>query len=229
MLENQGIIPSLFIAFRLFSALFLCASLSIAAPPSRITRPLDPSRTAVAPGRVHRLAQPQFDRGAVDPAKKMSYMVMLVKPSAAQQSDLDSLLFNQQNPSSPSFRNWLTPEQFGSRFGINPSDQSKIVSWLTSQGLAVDHLARSANWIAFSGSAAQVSTALHTPIHQFDVNGKIHFANTQVPSVPEAFSDVVGGFMGLDDFVPVSNVIKSQPDFTSGNNHYMVPDRKSVV
>lgn len=208
---------------RLLSALLFSAFLALAAPPTRITSPVEPSRTAVVGGHVHRLAQPAFDRGAVDPGKQLNYLVLLVKPSTAQQAGLDSLLFDQQNPSSASFRNWLTPEQFAGRFGLNSSDQSKVVAWLNSQGFSIDHLARSANWIAFSGTAGQVSRTLHTPIHQFAVNGETHFANTAVPSVPEALSDVVAGFLGLDDFYPVPDAVKSQPDFTTGSNHYLAP------
>jgi len=205
------------------STLLFSGVLLAAAPPSRVTRPVDPTRTASVPGHVHRLARPDLDRGAVDPAKKLDYMVLLVKPSAAQQADLENLLLDQQNPSSKNFRGWLTPEQFGSRFGLNSSDQSKIVAWLNSQGFAVDHLARSANWIAFSGTATQVSNALHTPIHQFEVNGEMHFANTVVPSVPEALSDVVAGFLGLNDFHTQSNARLVAPDYTSGSSHFLAP------
>jgi subtilase family serine protease len=180
---------------------------------------MDSSRTAGVPGHVHRLAQTKFDRGAVDPAKKLNYMVLLVKPSTAQQTQLDALLFDQQNPSSKNYRKWLTPEQFGGRFGLNSSDQSKVVAWLTSEGFTVDHLARSNNWIAFTGTAAQVSSALHTPIHQFEVNGKMHFANTQIPAVPEAMADIVGGFLGLNDFRPQSNAKVVPPDYTTGTSH----------
>ena len=207
----------------LFCLPFLSAALLTAAPPSRITRPVDPSRTVVAPGRVHHLAQAQYDRGAVDPQKRLNYIVMQIKPSAAQQADLDALLADQQNPSSESFRQWLTPEQFGRRFGLNSSDQSKVVAWLTAQGFTVDHVARSNNWVAFSGSAAQVTSALHTPIHQFQFNGKMHFANTQAPAVPEALSGVVGGFLGLNDFPAHSNAKLVTPDYTSGNTHYLTP------
>ncbi|HEV1285700.1 MAG TPA: protease pro-enzyme activation domain-containing protein [Bryobacteraceae bacterium] len=206
-----------------FCALLLSAVLLTAAPPSRITRPVDPSRTVAAPGRVHHLAQAQYDKGAIDPKKQLNYMVMLVKPSAAQQAELDALLVDQQNPSSKNFRQWLTPEQFGGRFGLNSSDQSKVVAWLTAQGFAVDHVARSNNWVAFSGSAAQVTSALHTAIHQFEVNGRMHFANTQAPAVPEALSDVVGGFLGLNDFPAQSNANVVTPDYTTGNTHYLTP------
>lgn len=215
--------------FGLSFALLSGAALLTAAPPSRITRPVDSSRTVVVPGRVHHLAQAQYDKGAVDPQKQMNYMVMLVKPSASQQADLDALLVDQQNPSSKNFRQWLTPEQFGARFGLNSSDQSKVVAWLTAQGFSVDHLARSGNWVAFSGNAEQVTSALHTPIHQFQVNGKMHFANTQVPSVPEALSDVVGGFLGLNDFPTHSNARMARPDYTTGNTHYMAPSDWATI
>jgi uncharacterized protein (TIGR03437 family) len=210
-------------SFRLLTILLSGAALIMAAPPSRITRPVDSARTVLAPGRVHHLAQAQFDQGAVDPKKQLNSMVMLTKPSAAQQADLDGLLVDQQNPSSKNFRQWLTPEQFGGRFGLNSSDQSKVVAWLTAQGFSVDHVARSNNWVAFSGSAEKVSASLHTPIHQFQVNGEMHFANTQVPSIPEALSDVAGGFLGLNDFPTHSNAKIVTPDYTTGNTHYLAP------
>jgi uncharacterized protein (TIGR03437 family) len=206
-----------------FSILLFGATLLTAAPPSRITRAVDASRTVAAPGRVHHLAQAEYDKGAVDPKKQLNYMVMVMKPSRAQQADLDALLVDQQNPSSKNFRQWLTPEQFGGRFGLNSSDQSKVVAWLTAQGFSVEHVARSNNWVAFSGSAAQVSSALHTPIHQFQVNGRMHFANTQVPSIPEALADVAGGFLGLNDFPTHSNARVVTPDYTTGSSHYLAP------
>src|SRR5271166_1386085 len=95
-------------SFFLLAAVLSGAALVMAAPPTRITRPVDASRTVVAPGRVHHLAQAQFDKGAVDPRKQLNYVVMLMKPSAAQQADLDTLLLEQQNPSSKNFRQWLT-------------------------------------------------------------------------------------------------------------------------
>jgi len=195
----------------------------MAAPPDRITRPLDASRIAAVAGQLHGLAQPQFDRGAVDPGMQMDYIVLLVKPSAAQQADLDQLLAAQQNPSSPHFREWLTPEAFGNRFGLSSSDQSKVVAWLVSSGFVVNHLARGRNWIAFSGTAAQVGTALHTPVHRFQIGGEIHFANTSEPSVPEALADLVGGFLGLNDFRLNSFVMPVSPDYNTGGAHFLVP------
>jgi len=208
---------------------FLCGLLLLspaglmAAPPNRITLPVDTQRTSALPGQVHRLAQPRFDQGLVDPSTAVNYMVLMVKPSAGQQTDLENLLLDQQNPSSPNFRKWLTPEAFGDRFGLNASDQSKIVAWLTSQGFTVDHRARSQNWVAFSGTAGQVSSGLHTSLHRFQVNGETHFANTTDPAVPEALAGVVAGFLGLNDFhlTPFARLVP--PDYNLGGSHFLVP------
>jgi len=37
------------------------------------------------------------------------------------------MLADQQNPSSPQFHKWLTPEEYGDRFGLSAGDHSKIV------------------------------------------------------------------------------------------------------
>ena len=130
--------------------------------------------------------------------------MLIFTPSAAQQSHLEQLLAAQQNPSSPDFHKWLTPEQFADRFGISGSDHSKVVAWLQSEGLTVNESARGRNWLAFSGTAGQVSRALHTEIHRYQANGATHVANSTDPAVPAALADNVGGFLGLDDFHPRS-------------------------
>jgi hypothetical protein len=146
-----------------FVTILFCGAVSLIGAPDRIKRTVDMRHTRVVPGHLHRLARPEFDHGLADPAQPVDYIVLMTKPSAQQQTELDRLLADQQNPSSPLFRKWLTPEEFGSRFGLSPGDQSKVVAWLVSQGLTVKHLARGMNWIALSGGAAQVSRALNTP------------------------------------------------------------------
>jgi uncharacterized protein (TIGR03437 family) len=205
--------------------LFVClwASHSIAAPADRVAQPVDSRQTTVVEGNLHRLAQPRFDQGPVDGGMAMSTLMIFLKPSAAQQADLEKLLDDLQNPSSSRFRKWLTPEAFGDRFGVSASDRSKVVAWLASSGFTIEHLSRAMNWIAFRGTAAQVETALHTPIHRFLVNGETHFANIDEPSVPSALAGVIGGFLGLNDFRWKPFAIPVKPDFNSGGSHYLAP------
>jgi uncharacterized protein (TIGR03437 family) len=206
----------------------LCAATE-AAPSDRITGPVDPAWTRLIPGNLHRLAQPQYDQGAVDPALKMNYVVLVTKRTQEQQTALDALLAAQQNPSSPQFHKWLMPEEFGNRYGLSTGDQAKIVGWLQSQGLTINHAARSQNWIAFSGSAAQVAGALHTSFHRFEVNGKTHFANVSDPAVPEALADTVDGFLGLNDFRLMPGAIAVPPDYNTGGSHYLAPQDFATI
>jgi uncharacterized protein (TIGR03437 family) len=213
--------------FRLL--LFLCtAGASIAAPANRVTGPVDARRVHALPGRLNHLALPQFDQGAVDPAMPMSRILLMTKPSAAQQAELNQLLVDQQNPSSPQFHKWLTPDEFGTRFGLSSSDQSKIEAWLEAEGFSIQERSRGRNWIAFSGTAGQVSKSLHTPVHRFQVQGEKHYSNTVQPSVPEALAGVVGGFLGLNDFVPKPGA-RVTPDYNVGTSHYLVPQDFATI
>ena len=213
-----------FIAPALATVALVCAAgTAVAAPPNRVTGPVDARRVRELPGTVHRLAKPQFDQGAVDPAMRMESMMLIARPSAAQQTELNQLLADQQNPSSPQFHKWLTPESFGARFGLGVGDHSKVVAWLSSQGFDVKQSGRARNWIMFSGTAGQVENTLHTPVHRYEVNGEKHFANSTPVAVPEALADVIGGFTGLHDFYPKPLSKTVSPDFTNGTNHYLAP------
>ena len=55
----------------------------------------------------------------------------------ADQTGLDKLLHDQQDPKSPSYRAWLTPAQFGERFGLPEATYARIVSWLEGEGFVV--------------------------------------------------------------------------------------------
>ncbi len=197
----------------------ICASIAAtAATPDRITTPVDSTELKVIAGSVHRLAQPQYDRGPAAADLQLDHVLIMIRPSAEQQSDLDQLLANQQNPASANYRQWLTPESYADRFGLTTGDHAKIAAWLSAEGLTVQDSSRGRNWIAFAGSASQVSKALHTSIHTYSVNGVSHFANATEPSVPEAIAGVVAGFAGLNDFRVKSNArIVAAPWGTPGS------------
>src|SRR6185312_12668815 len=110
------------------------------------------------------LASRAFDRGEASPDLRIDRAILLVRPSTAQQSELEQLLRDQRNPASPNYHRWLTPEEYADRFGLSAADESRVVSWLTAQGLTIDERGRGRNWIAFSGTAARVGRAFRTSI-----------------------------------------------------------------
>jgi subtilase family serine protease len=178
----------------------LAAASAFAAQPNRIPGSIDGSQTVVLNGSVHAQARPEYDQGAAVPSLPLPYVVMLTKPSAAQQSDLDQLLAAQQDPASANYHKWLTPEAYAARFELSPSDTEKISVWLRSQGFTVVQVARGRDWIAFSATAGLVENAFHTQIHRYSVDGELHFANATELTIPKALAGVVTGIRGLDDF-----------------------------
>src|SRR4051794_28941507 len=143
----------------------------------RILQPLDRGRLTTLKGHIHPKARAAADQGPVDPGMPIRHATLLFKPSAA----LDTFLAEQQNPASPNYRNWLTPEQFGDRFGLTANDIAQVTGWLESQGLKVDKVARGRHWITFHGTADQAARTFRTRFHRFLVDGKAHFANIDDP------------------------------------------------
>jgi uncharacterized protein (TIGR03437 family) len=211
---------------------FLLAASNLIAQQDRIAAPIDASHTVVLRGSRNPKAQPQYDLGAVEPSLELAYVTLLLRPSTAQQADLERLLDDLQTPSSPGYHKWLTPEQYAGRFGLSHGDVAKVVAWLESAGLKVNDVARGRHWITFTGTARRVGSALRTEIHRYRVDGAIRHANVTEPSVPEDLADVVAGIQGLDDFPERSGAISMPADlpaFTSGATHYMAPDDFATI
>ncbi len=217
--------------FSVFSKLILVCVLTVAAAAAatdRITGPVDPGVTVVLTGHVHPGVRPEFDQGTVAPETQLRQMTVLLKPAPG----IEAFLAEQQDPGSPNYRQWLTPEQFADRFGLTANDIQKVSSWLSSQGFSVDQTARGRHWITFSGTAAQVGTALQTQIHRYSSNGETHVANSTDPSIPAALAGVISGFTGLNDFGLKPMLMRSTastPAYTTGTTHYMAPEDFATI
>ena len=137
---------------------FLGLSAALYAQQYRIAARIDNNQRVTLRGHANPNARPQFDRGAVSPSFALPAVTMFFKPSTTQQNALEQTLAEQQDAASPNYHKWLTPEEYGGRFGASQSDIDKISAWLQSQGFSVTDVARSRTWITFSGTAQQVRT-----------------------------------------------------------------------
>ena len=191
----------------------------------RVTARVDESRTTALRLQSHPPVGAANDRGLVPADLPITYATLFLEPAAG----LEPFLAEQLNPSSPNYHHWLTPEQFGQRFGLSDNDLAKITAWLRAQGFTVHDVARGRHWITFSGTAAQAARAFHTEIHRYSVNGEEHFANATPIAMPAAFSGVVTGVDGLDDFrlQPLHTALT--PKLTSGSSHFLAPDDLATI
>lgn len=204
------------------------SSYALLAQPVRLAHGIDDTRTAILPGSLHPRAQARYDRGPEDPSRNLFFITLMLKPSAAQQAALERLIEEQQDRSSPDYHRWLTPEQFGDRFGLAPGDYSTVAAWLESQGLHIEQRARARNFITFSGSVPRVERAFHTRIHRYLVDGEKYFANATELSMPAALQDLYAGIRGLDDFVRPRPAPSPQYTTSSGVNQ-LAPDDWATI
>jgi uncharacterized protein (TIGR03437 family) len=223
-----------FFRLALASGLICVSTAILPAQQDRISRPIDASRTVVLKSRTRGDARALDDQGLADPSLSIAYATLYLKPSGAQQTALETLLREQQDPASPNYHQWLTPEQYAGRFGLSRGDIAKIAVWLESQGLQVNDVARGRQWITFTGSAAGVGGAFHTEFHRYITDGQTHFANATPPSIPEALADAVAGVGGLDDYdlTPAygKNPQVAGPNYTnSSGSHSLSPDDIATI
>ncbi|MGC2247064.1 MAG: protease pro-enzyme activation domain-containing protein [Terriglobales bacterium] len=205
-------------------SILLLSTFSFAAA-DRIGGPIIVGQNVRMGGGVPMQARNATDEGQVDPSMQMSYITLLTTPSAAQKKAISQLLADQQNPHSASYHKWLTPAQYAERFGLTQNDMNKLTGWLESQGFTIVRTARGRNWIAFSGTAAQVEATFQTEIHNFNANGETHFANVTPISIPKALSGIVTGLRGLNNFRPKSQARRAVPaySFSGGNYQFIAP------
>jgi pseudomonalisin len=198
----------------------------LAQPQDRITRFVDDEQRVTLSGNVHPMAVTQYDAGVVSSNYRMDRMVLTLLPDAMQQEALTQLIDAQHNPESPYYHQWLTPEQFGERFGVSEGDAAQVTEWLQTHGMAVEEVTAGHGSVVFSGTAAQVESAFHTQIHTYKIGSVVHHANASDPQIPAAFAGVVGGVVSLHDFLsqPMNNGARIPlPDFTSGGSYYLAP------
>jgi len=232
----RNVIPSLVYTFFLgFGSLSALAQ----RPVARITAAINNAeRTQIAGSRSPR-ALAADDAGAVPAGTKLQGMTLVFSRTAAQEADLQALLAAQQDPASPLYHQWLTPDQFAARFGVSDTDIAKTEAWLQQQGFTVDRVSRSKDRIVFSGEARQVASAFSSPLHYYKSNGETHFAPSEEISVPTALSGLVKDVTDLSNFRPRPHMRQSRsaqpvasPNFTSSQGqgaHFLTPGDVTTI
>lgn len=179
-------------------------------------------------GNVHPMARAEFDEGAVEAATPLRRMVLLLRATAERQAALDVLVEAQRDRRSGLYHRWLTPAEFGVRFGAGQENVARVARWLEEHGFVIDEVAASNRLILFSGTAGEVDEAFHTAMHRYRVAGEEHIANAQDLQIPVPLADVIGGVVSLHDFRRKSEIMQRKaigagPDYSSGATHYLFP------
>ncbi len=197
-------------------------------PADRIPSRIDDAQVVTLEGNVHPLARPEFAVSDAPADTPMDRMLLLLRPSPAQQAALDALVQAQHDPGSPLFHHWLTPAEYAARFGVSTSDLARVTAWLTGHGFTVNEVAASRRLVIFSGNAGQVEDTFHAQMRRYRVQGALHTANAQNPQIPEALAGVVSGIVSLNDFrhapqIRARRALGARPQWNIYGSNYLFP------
>lgn len=228
------LLPPLFLAGCIVLPLS-AASAHQAAQRPRIKAQVISSERATLVGSVSPRAIAANDTGAVPADMPLPGVSLVLSRTPAQQTALDQLVAAQQNPASPLYHHWLTPEQYAAQFGVADADIAAISTWLEQQGFTVNSVSRGRNRISFSGTAAQVANAFGAPLHYYRAQPEAtpRFAPSANLSIPAALSSVIESVQNLSSFRPHPQMVKpaTQPMFTVGGNQlaFLTPPDVATV
>jgi subtilase family serine protease len=167
-----------------------------------VTGKIDDKVTVTLVGNTRPEAIAKNDRGAVDTELPFDHLLLALQRPAELESQLTKFIDELHDPKSASFHKWLNAEEFGEKFGPADSDVETVKNWLESKGFTVNLTYSNKMFIDFSGTAAQVDSAFHTELRNYEVNGEMHVANSRSPQVPAALAPVVRGVLYLHNFKP---------------------------
>jgi subtilase family serine protease len=103
-------------------------------------------------------------------------------------------------PGNPGYGKYVTRVQFTSRFGTTPAQVAAVEVWARSAGLTV--VAATAHYVALTGTAPKLSSALDTSIHAYSnsSSGLTGYAPVTGVSVPASVGADVTTVTGLDAY-----------------------------
>lgn len=189
------------------------------------------SRTALA-GSALPAAHRATDLGLVPATYPLHGITLVLSRSPEQQAAVEQLLAAQQDPHSPEYHHWLTPDTFAARFGAAESDLQAVEQWLTSQGFTVTGRSHARDRISFSGTAAQVATSFGSPLHRVGIGGEPHIAPIADLTLPSDLAGITAAVLHLSDLRPHPQLHPApKPAFTdpTTQKHFLIPSDVAVL
>ncbi|MGH8377719.1 MAG: S53 family peptidase, partial [Gammaproteobacteria bacterium] len=131
-----------------------------------------------------------------NPTATLEVTVGLKLHNSAQ---LATFLQNVQDPDSPEYRHFLTPQQFTEEYGPSQASVDAVVQYLNAQGIRVRDVSANRLLIHAEGQSAQMEQAFGVTINDYSLNGTTYYASASDPSLPSGLVQSVQSVMGLND------------------------------
>jgi subtilase family serine protease len=155
-------------------------------------------------------ATPQAKIADTAPAAKMTFRVYL---NLRDQAGAEATAQSVSDPGSPSYRQYLTPDQVRARFAASDATVTSVRDWLSGSGFSVGAVPSNKAYVEATGSADQVQKAFDVKLGKYNVKGRTLRASDKELSVPTAVAPAVLGVIGVDQ---ATSLFK--PNHTAGQD-----------
>jgi hypothetical protein len=210
----------------------LAQSVAQAVPQARIVATVRNEQRVAVEGTTSPLLAVSAEIGRMPGGQDLGRMILQLSVPAEQEQGAEKLVSDLHDPSSTSFHKWLTPAEFGQKFGVAEQDAAKVQQWLESQGLTVHEVSQGRRYVVFSGTVSQVESAFSTQMHSYEYKTKRFISNATDIQIPAALQPVVKGVVRLHSDPRAATAYlgtkvhfkKKGPHFTfDDGSHYLTP------
>ncbi len=150
----------------------------------------------VAEPTVH-LTQARETAALEDPLPDEAGAHLAISLRLQDEAGLAALLQDQQDRASPRYHAWLTPEEYGARFGLPAATYARIVDWLGAEGFAVSTYPNRL-FIEATGTVRQVRSLLGVQLRSATHNDKRFRSYAEDLRLPADIAPLVLKVGGLD-------------------------------
>src|SRR5467141_3994501 len=103
------------------------------------------------------------------------------------------------DPTSVSYKNYLTPAEFRQKFAPPQAQVGAVQSWLRRQGFTVEYTPQNNHYVSAEGTVALAAAAFSTSFGTYSIRGLTLRSPSSYISIPDSLVGVVSGVIGLDD------------------------------
>ncbi|HVT12980.1 MAG TPA: protease pro-enzyme activation domain-containing protein [Fimbriimonadaceae bacterium] len=158
----------------------------------------------------------------VAPASGSEVLYLAVSLYPRYPAELKAFCDSVSDPRSPSYRQFMTPDQVGESFGASASDVDNVVAFLKSKGMRITLVAKNRMAVLATATVAQAEAAFSTKIALLegpDPAGHTvtYQANTTPLSMPANVAEAVVGVSGIETYArPIPRTTLLNPTLTRG-------------
>jgi hypothetical protein len=134
--------------------------------------------------------------GPYTASPKLRLVLALQPPHMEEEQQFLAAL---QDKKSPLYHQFLTPQEWASRFAPSEQDEQAVVDWATSSGLTISQRYPSRLIVDVEGPIAMIEKAVNVSINSYSLNGKSYYSNDRDPEIPANLANILISVQGLNN------------------------------